>query len=135
MDIDKAEIYNAIKMRDKKSEFEEPDIVSAVDEVEQVIKNYCAIPSVPIALRYTVVNMSIDLLRYWKEMAKETASLGAEDLDISDISNIKVGDTDINLGGSRQDSLRKTVLKSHKLNLDAIVMNYTLQLNQFRRLW
>lgn len=133
MDIDKADIYACIHQRDKKGQFEDPDIVAAVDEVEQAVKNYCSIPAVPIALRYTVVNMAIDLLKYWVEESK--VDLGMDDLDISDVSSIKIGDTDINLGESRQDSVRKTILKSHKPNLDEIVMNYTRQLNQFRRIW
>ena len=58
------ELVGIIKQKQKKVTFTDDEILAALEEVEQVIKNYCSIPSVPDALRYTWCNMSIDLLLY-----------------------------------------------------------------------
>ena len=107
----------------------------AIDEIEQEIKNYCGISDVPDALRFTVANMSIDLLEYETEVNKTASSADLENIDLADVSSIKVGDTSVNIGESRRDNVRKSRLNSHKSNLDDIVMNYRAQLNRYRRLW
>jgi hypothetical protein len=121
------ELVKIIKQKQTKVAFTDDDILAALQEVEQVIKNYCSIPTVPDALRYTWCNMSIDLLLYNHEV-NTTPNDVLEAFDPSDVSAIKLGDTSISLGRSR-------TLQSHQANLDAIVTNYKAQLNQFRRLW
>lgn len=101
----------------------------AVGEVEQVIKNYCNIDEVPEALNYTWANMAVDLIKYNYE---SNNSGGEVAVDAADVSSLKVGDTQIQLGGG--SSSRAKVLNSHKPNLDRIVMNYQSQLNKFRRM-
>lgn len=108
---------------------------SAIDEVEQEILNYCCIQEVPNALRFTVANMSIDLLEYEAEVNKPASSADLENVDLADVSSLKVGDTSVSIGESRRDNTRKSKLNSHKSNLDDIVMNYRAQLNRYRRLW
>lgn len=108
---------------------------AAIDEVEQEILNYCSISEVPDALRFTVANMSIDLLEFEAEKNKLAASADLSEVDLADVSSLKVGDTSINIGESRQDGIRKSKLNSHKSNLDDILMNYRAQLNRYRRLW
>ena len=107
----------------------EPEKALAIGEVEQVIKNYCSIDRVPEALNYTWANMAVDLIKYNYE---SNNSGGEVVVDAADISSLKVGDTQIQLGGG--SSSRAKVLNSHRPNLDRIVMNYQSQLNKFRRM-
>lgn len=135
MSMDRNQVIEIIKAKDLHNDLS-PDFISlALDEVEQVVLNYCMIPEVPNALRFTVANMTLDLLKYQLEVNKPTDTLNLENIDISDVSGVKVGDTSVDIGESRRDNVRKSVLNSHKNNLDDIVMNYRSQLNRFRRLW
>lgn len=128
------ELVGIIKQKQKKVTFTDDEILAALEEVEQVIKNYCSIPSVPDALRYTWCNMSIDLLLYNYDI-NTTPDDVLEAFDPSDVSTIKVGDTSISLGDKYRSNARSRTLQSHQANLDEIVTNYKAQLNQFRRLW
>lgn len=128
------ELVKIIKQKQTKVAFTDDDILAALQEVEQVIKNYCSIPNVPDALRYTWCNMSIDLLLYNHEVNTSPNDV-LEAFDPSDVSTIKVGDTSISLGDKYRNNARSRTLQSHQANLDAIVTNYKAQLNQFRRLW
>ena len=75
--------------------------------------------------------MAVDLIRYQYE-----SNIGADDvlagIDASDVSNLKIGDTQIALQGNNSE--RGKTLKSHRPNLDQIVMNNKEQLNRFRRM-
>ena len=128
------ELVRIIKQKQKKVTFTDDEILAALGEVEQVIKNYCSIPSVPVALRYTWCNMSVDLLLYTYDV-NTTPDDVLEAFDPSDVSTIKVGDTSISLGDKYRNNARSRTLQSHQANLDEIVTNYKAQLNQFRRLW
>lgn len=103
----------------------------AIAEVEQAIKNYCSISSVPDALRFTWANMAVDLLRY--ELASSEGPNKDEEVDMSGVSSIRMGDTTINLGGGANSSYGRAI-NSHKANLDDIVMNHREQLHKFRRM-
>lgn len=128
------ELARIVKQKHTKFEFFNEDIFAALQEVEQVIKNYCSIPAVPEALKYTWCNMSLDLLLYNYEVNTAPNDV-MEAFDPSDVSTIKVGDTSISLGDKYRSNARSRTLQSHQSNLDAIVTNYKAQLNQFRRLW
>lgn len=103
----------------------------AIAEVEQAIKNYCSISSVPDALRFTWANMAVDLLRY--ELASSEGPDEDAEVDMSGVSSIRMGDTTINLGGGANSSYGRAI-NSHKANLDDIVMNHREQLHKFRRM-
>ena len=128
------ELVKIIKQKYKKVEFTDDDILLCLQEVEQAIKNYCSIPEIPEALKYTWCNMSIDLLLYNHEV-NTTPEDVLEAFDPSDVSTIQLGDTKIMLGDKYRNNQRSRTLQSHNANLDDIVMNYKAQLNQFRRLW
>lgn len=133
--MDRVRVLEIIKAKDVYNDTP-PDLLELyIDEIEQAVINYCMIPEVPDALRFTVANMTIDLLKYQDEVNKPSAEMNIEDIDLSDVSGIKVGDTSIDIGESRRDNVRKAKLNSHVNNLDDIVMNYRSQLNRFRRLW
>lgn len=105
-----------------------------VDEIEQCIKNHCKIDKVPEALKFTWANMAIDLVRY--EYASSNKDLDEPDnISVADISTIKIGDTNIQLGNSGSSiNMRNKAIKSHQAHLDSLIMNYKQQLNSFRRL-
>ena len=108
-------------------------IMLAVQEVEQSILNYCQIPRVPTALNFVWANMSVDLLLFQIE-SNYTPADPMDGLDVSDLSSVKVGDTSVYIGDKYRSNQRSRILQSHNANLDEIVMGYTKQLNQFRRI-
>lgn len=132
--MDYLELIQIIKNKRHKIVFVDSEIEACLKEVEQVIKNYCRIPEIPVALKYTWCNMSLDLLLYNHEVNTMPDDV-LDAFDPSDVSTIKVGDTSISLGDKYRNNQRSRVLQSHNANLDDIVTNYRAQLNQFRRLW
>jgi hypothetical protein len=109
------------------------EILLHVKEVEQSILNYCQIPRVPPQLHYVWANMSVDLILYFIEINNKPED-PLDGLDVSDLSSVKIGDTSIYIGDKYRSNQRSRTLQSHSANLDEVVMNYTKQLNQFRRL-
>lgn len=109
------------------------EILLNVKEVEQSILNYCQIPRVPPQLHYVWANMSVDLILYFIEI-NNTPEDPLDGLDVSDLSSVKVGDTSVYIGDKYRSNQRSRTLQSHDVNLDEIVMGYTKQLNQFRRI-
>jgi hypothetical protein len=109
------------------------EILLSVKETEQSILNYCQIPQVPPQLHYVWANMSVDLILYLIEM-NNTPEDPLDGLDVSDLSSVKIGDTSVYIGDKYRSNQRSRILQSHNANLDEIVMNYTKQLNQFRRI-
>lgn len=109
------------------------EILLNVKETEQSILNYCQIPRVPPQLHFVWANMSVDLILYFIEM-NNTPEDPLDALDVSDLSSVKVGDTSVFVGDKYRSNQRSRILQSHNANLDEIVMNYTKQLNQFRRI-
>ena len=124
-------VNEIVRAKIKDEAITELDIQLAINEVEEVIKNYCNIDTIPDALKFTWANMSVDLVRYQYE-----SNISADDvlagIDTSDVSNLKIGDTQIALQGNNSE--RGKTLKSHRPNLDQIVMNNKEQLNRFRRM-
>lgn len=124
-------VNEIVRAKIKDEAITELDIQLAVSEVEEVIKNYCSIDTIPDALKFTWANMAVDLIRYQYE-----SNIGTDDvlagIDVSDVSNLKIGDTQIALQGNNSE--RGRILKSHRPNLDQIVMNNKEQLNRFRRM-
>lgn len=109
------------------------EILLNVREVEQSILNYCQIPRVPPQLHFVWANMSVDLILYLIEINNKPKD-PLEALDVSDLSSVKVGDTSVYVGDKYRSNQRSRILQSHNANLDELVMNYTKQLNQFRRI-
>lgn len=109
------------------------EILVNVQEVEQTILNYCQIPRVPPQLHFVWANMTVDLILYFIEMNNKPED-PLDGLDVSDLSSIKVGDTSVYIGDKYRSNLRSRILQTHNANLDELVMGYTKQLNQFRRL-
>ena len=115
----------------------EVDVQLAIDEIELVIRNYCNIEEtsdIPEALSFTWANMAVDLLKYTYETNRADAGAGGTtEVDESEVSSLKIGDTQISLGGSGSASQRSRTLRSHAAVLDQLTMNHREQLNKFRR--
>lgn len=105
----------------------------AIDEVEQAIKNYCNIDKVPEELKFVAANMAVDLVRYEQAITGENPE-GLEEIGVSDVSSIKIGDTTVSLGKGSENTIIDRAKDSHKVNLDEIVFNYKQQLVGFRRM-
>ena len=134
---EKQKVVAIIESKVDKTKIDNDTIVLGIDEVEQYIKNYCNIHSVPFALRYVMANMVVDLLNYqYYKLHPETAdTTNPSSLSLGDISDIKVGDTQVKLGSWGSTDERSTALKAHTPQLDEVLFNYNAQLNQFRRLY
>ena len=105
----------------------------AIEEVAQAIKNYCHIDSVPDELKFTWANMSVDLIRYQRASSNKDSN-DLNSVNIGEVSSLKIGDTNVNLGGGSDTNTHNIAIKSHKVNVDDIVMNYRQQLVAFRRM-
>ena len=133
------EVVKIVKAKNKRitdkerGGMDDESILLAVKEVEQSILNYCQIPGVPPQLHFVWANMSVDLLLYQVE-SNYTPTDPLDGLDVSDLSSVKVGDTSVYVGDKYRSNPRSRTLQSHNANLDELVMNYTKQLNQFRRI-
>ena len=137
--IDSQDILEIVKTKRPNLSLEDSVIVIAVNEVEQKIKNYCTVPEVPDALRYTWANMAIDLLDY-ENAANTNSDSGVTENDINSIlagnfGTISMGDTSWKQGEWNYSSPYARGISAHTLNLDDIVLNYREDLNKFRRIW
>lgn len=133
------EVVKIVKAKNKritdmnKGGLSDEEILLNVKEVEQTILNYCQIPRVPVQLQFVWANMTVDLILYLIE-TNNTPEDPMDGLDVSDLSSIKVGDTSVYIGDKYRSNQRSRILQSHNSNLDELVMGYTKQLNQFRRI-
>ena len=133
------EVVKIIKAKNKRitdmenGGLDDEEILLNVREVEQTILNYCQIPRVPPQLHFVWANMSVDLILYLIEM-NNTPEDPLDALDVSDLSSVKIGDTSVFIGDKYRSNMRSRILQSHNVNLDELVMAYTKQLNQFRRI-
>ena len=105
----------------------------AIEEVEQAIKNYCHIDKVPEELKFVAANMAVDLIRYEQAITGENPE-GLEEIGVSDVSSIKIGDTTVSLGKGSENTITDRAKDSHQANLDEIVLNYKQELVRFRRM-
>ncbi|MDD4690005.1 MAG: hypothetical protein PHE51_09705 [Eubacteriales bacterium] len=108
-------------------------INNAIDEISFTILNYCNISAIPDELVYTWANMAADLLRYQFFVSQPFENISSNQ-DPSNISALAIGDTQITLDATKNTSERAKALRSHSGNLDKIVLNYSAQLNKFRRM-
>lgn len=86
----------------------------ALEDVYEIIQNYCNTPGVAEGLYNTFIKMSYDLYK--------NSNLGSEEMALGSISSISEGDTSIHYRSN------ETEFK------DSILKNYKSQLNRYRRL-
>jgi len=85
-----------------------------LDDVFQIIKDYCHIKEVPEALNSTVLKMAIDLYR--------NQNLGEEETPLGSISSITEGDISVSYRSSANEFK------------DSLLNDYKSQLNKYRKL-
>jgi hypothetical protein len=85
-----------------------------LDDIEQIIKNYCNIKEVPKELNNTVLRMAVDLYRI--------ENFGNEE-EGKAVKSIQVGDTTTTFETKTSEDISKQLLKDYKA-----------QINPFRRL-
>lgn len=96
-------------------------ILNCIDEVCEAVKIYCNIQNVPTDLKYTIANMTIDLMSSMAGKGLITdATLGAIPQD--SIASIKDGDSEIKFKAGS------------KSKIDDLLFNYKSQINKFRLL-
>lgn len=122
-------VLEIVRSKLNNNEIADFDIIIAIEEVAEVIKNYCNITDIPEGLKYTWANMATDLVRY--QNALDNAGHSPQ-FNTDDVSTLKIGDTQIGLGGN--ESANSKLLAGHKINLDDIILNYKAQLQRYRRM-
>lgn len=85
-----------------------------LEDVEEMIKNYCNVPTIPEQLNSTILRMAIDMYK--------NESLGSEDIALGSISSISEGDTSVSYRSSASE-FKESLLKDYKS-----------QLNRYRKL-
>ncbi|HBG1527052.1 phage head-tail connector protein [Clostridioides difficile] len=85
-----------------------------LEDVEEMVKNYCNVPTIPEQLNNTILRMAIDMYK--------NESLGSEDIALGSISSISEGDTSVSYRSSASE-FKESLLKDYKS-----------QLNRYRKL-
>lgn len=98
-------------------------IESYVAEIEHRILHYCNVDAVPPGLKWTWASMVIDALRVEQttvEEIDETADRG---------ESVKLGDTSVSPASGSAGTTNM-----NKAAVDAVVLNYRIDLNRYRKL-
>lgn len=86
----------------------------ALEDVEQIVKDYCHIKEIPKELNTTVLKMAIDSYR--------NENLGEEESSLGSISSITEGDTTVSYRSAASEFK------------DSLLNDYKAQLNKYRKL-
>ena len=89
-----------------------------LNDVQEIILNYCNLDELPSGLINTAYRMAIDIY--------QAENIGDEDSTTGDITSIKEGDTTINFGDINSSSTT--------MYTQSLLKNYAVQLRRFRRL-
>lgn len=85
-----------------------------LEDVTQVIKDYCHISEIPTELNNTILKMAIDMYR--------SENLGSEESSLGSVSSITEGDTTVSYKGINAEAK------------NSLVKDYKVQLNKYRKL-
>ncbi|EII6798261.1 phage head-tail connector protein [Clostridioides difficile] len=80
-----------------------------LEDVEEMVKNYCNVPTIPEQLNSTILKMAIDMYK--------NESLGSEDIALGSISSISEGDTSVSYRSSASE-FKESLLKDYKSQLN-----------------
>jgi len=117
-------------------------IKQLVDEVKYAICNYCNIERIPEQLKYVWAAMTVDYYR-WSQAITSIPQNSDDDSGKSfsasgPVSSIQEGDTTVSfssgLASAGVATADSSVAHSMSMVLDEVVLNYTNQLNRFRRI-
>lgn len=111
MELDKLKKLLGISIQDTSRD----DILQfTIDNIKEIILNYCNLYEMPTGLLNTAYRMAIDLYR--------NENLGGEENPLGSISSISEGDTTVSFKGN-DNEFKNSLLK-----------NYKVQLNKYRKL-
>lgn len=116
--MEKVKVLVSHKLRN--NDISDDIICMAIQEAEQVIKNYCNICKVPHELAFTWANMAVDIVK----------SLNAEETGEpvnGGPASVSMGDTTVSISNTQSGT-------GHVVNLDNLIQNYQQQLQKFRRI-
>lgn len=121
MAINQADVLELVKQRLQLADGNMDALIdSYVQEIGQRILHYCNVEEVPDGLKFVWISMVIDVLRIEQSHLPEIeATLASPD--------VKIGDTSVSSGKSGEASTGKSVI-------DAVVLNYRVDLNRYRKL-
>jgi len=108
--------------------FDDTKVLSALEEVEQWIKNYCRIPRVPNALKYVWANLALDLLRTLYPSESGGSSQAADPVVTGIVKEITTGDTTVRLDADSDTKAGYT----HAPQMDDLLYKYKDTLQRFR---
>ena len=94
---------------------QDTNLAFILEDVEEIILNYCNLTALPTGLTHTGYRMAIDLFRN-ENIGDDEAAAGA-------VIDIEEGDSKVQFNKSLDDSFTNTLLK-----------NYLPQLNRYRKL-
>ncbi|MCC0669389.1 phage head-tail connector protein [Clostridioides sp. ZZV14-6153] len=80
-----------------------------LEDVEEIVKNYCNISVIPKELNSTILRMAVDMYK--------NESLGSEDIALGSISSISEGDTSVSYRSSASE-FKESLLKDYKSQLN-----------------
>ena len=132
------DVFDIIRAKRPNMDIDELHLGYSICEIEQKIKNYCHIPKVPKALYYTWANMVLDLLDYenaYNSSISKEVDDTVESILSGNYGTIAMGDTSWKQGEIDMSNPNTKALLSHTANLDDLILNYTKDLNEFRRIW
>lgn len=143
METTKQRVIEEVKYKVYSRGIDDALIMRCINEVENAIRVYCNLfivsedmsgvvnyEMLPYTVWNTWANMSVDLLEYILTKADSDESMGTSDIPAGTaIKSVNVGDTSVSFGAIDTNS----VAAAHKTVLDNLTMNYTAQLNSFRR--
>lgn len=80
-----------------------------LEDVEEIVKNYCNVSVIPEGLNSTVLRMAIDMYK--------NENLESEDIALGSISSISEGDTSVSYRSSASE-FKESLLKDYKSQLN-----------------
>lgn len=107
----------------------------AIEEIEQLILNYCVIPRVPDALRFVWANMVVDLLRTRYPDTEDGGGVpsGTDPIITGVVKEIKDGDTTTIFDADAKSQTSGGY--THTPDMEDLIFNYRDQLKIFRRIY
>lgn len=109
------------------------NIQIVLDEVDQFIKTYCQINSIPKEMDYIRANLVVDYIRYLNanDPTKEKDVEINVDPKVGALTYITSGA--VSYGFASNSTGKNSIANAHTSDLDELLNNYKSQLNKFRR--
>lgn len=118
-------------------QYTDEELQMVLDEVDQSIKNYCHIDTIPQDLLFVRANLSVDYVKYM-EASVPNSEEGVDTTGANQVGRLKTIAAGAVNGGTRYEFFNKTndkseITNAHLADLDLLLNNYITQLNAYRR--